>query len=165
MDANQEKCLTKTTCCWSCLHAIRFLVVLLALMSYANSSWGQFVFDDSEAILGNQDVDPSTSFQQVFSHDFWGGNISSNTSHKSYRPLTILTFRWNHWLAGGLEPLGFHVANVALHAVVSLLYLEICMVICRRSALESCKTISTSAVAALLFAVHPIHTESVSNHA
>lgn len=141
--------------------AIRFLVVTLALVSYANSSWGQFVFDDSEAILGNLDVDPSsTSLQQLFSHDFWGANISSNSSHKSYRPLTVLTFRLNFWLAGGLEPFGFHVANIVLHAVVSLLYLKLCTMICRRATLNRSST--TSALAALLFAVHPIHTESVS---
>lgn len=163
--AAQKNCPTHTTSGWCPLLqcAIRFLVVFLAVMSYCNSSWGQFVFDDSEALLGNQDVDPSsTSLQQVFSHDFWGDNISSNASHKSYRPLTVLTFRWNFWLAGGLEPFGFHLANVVLHAVVSLVYLEICTMICRKSAMGSCMTISTSAVAALLFAVHPIHTESVS---
>jgi hypothetical protein len=148
---------------WWGLIIIRFLVVMLALMSYGNSSWGQFVFDDSEAILNNQDVADldGTSLQQVFSHDFWGKDIYSNTSHKSYRPFTILTFRLNHWLAGGLHPMGFHVTNVILHAAVSLLYLEVCILVCRSSAMESTR-ISTSAVAALLFAVHPIHTESVS---
>ena len=144
-------------------HGIRLLVALLALLSYANSSWGGFVFDDSEAILGNQDVDPSTSVWEVFGHDFWGEDILSNASHKSYRPLTVLTFRWNHWLAGGLEPVGFHMVNVILHTVVSLLYLEICSMICRKSDLGSRKAITTAAVAALLFAVHPIHAESVCN--
>ncbi len=144
--------------------AIRLVVVFLALLSYGNSSWGQFVFDDSEAILGNQDVDPwSSSLQQVFSNDFWGERVSSNVSHKSYRPLTILTFRWNYWLAGGLEPFGFHLANVVLHAVVSLLYLEICTAICQRANLDCSGAYGiTPAVAALLFAVHPVHTESVS---
>jgi hypothetical protein len=30
----------------------------------------------------------------VFLHDFWGDDIQSNVSHKSYRPLTVLTFRF-----------------------------------------------------------------------
>lgn len=139
------------------------LVGVLAFICYANSSYGHFVFDDSEAILDNKDVDPSsTSLQQVFRNDFWGTRISSNTSHKSYRPLTVITFRLNHWLAGGLDPFGFHLTNVVLHVVVSLLYMELCTAICRKSTLSHQHATMSPAVAAVLFAVHPIHTESVS---
>lgn len=142
---------------------IRLLVGFLALICYVNSSWAKFVFDDTEAIIGNKDVvDPSgTSLQEVFSDDFWGTKLSSNASHKSYRPLTTLTFRWNYMLAGGLEPFGFHLVNVVLHAIVSMLYLEICTTVCRRSGLSCAHKAMGPAVAALLFAVHPIHTESV----
>lgn len=42
-------------------------------------------------------------------------------SHKSYRPLCVLTFRWNYSLHG-LEPYGYHLVNMLLHLVVSLLY-------------------------------------------
>ena len=40
-------------------------------------------------------------------------------SHKSYRPLTVLTFRLNYVLHG-LRPVGFHLVNVVLHAAVSV---------------------------------------------
>ena len=141
----------------------RSLVGFLALICYGNSSWGKFVFDDTEAIIGNKDVvDPSgTSLQEVFSDDFWGNKLSSNVSHKSYRPLTTLTFRWNYMLAGGLEPFGFHVVNIVLHVIASVLYFEVCTKVCRRSGLSCVHRATAPAVAALLFAVHPIHTESV----
>lgn len=42
-------------------------------------------------------------------------------SHKSYRPLCVLTFRWNY-ATHGLDPLGYHLVNVILHIVVSVLY-------------------------------------------
>lgn len=42
-------------------------------------------------------------------------------SHKSYRPLTVLTFRWNY-AVHGLQPAGYHLVNLLLHALVSLLY-------------------------------------------
>ncbi|CAH0669236.1 unnamed protein product [Spodoptera exigua] len=42
-------------------------------------------------------------------------------SHKSYRPLTVLTFRWNYAIHG-LQPAGYHLVNLLLHALVSLLY-------------------------------------------
>lgn len=142
--------------------AIRLCVAVLSVACYANSCWGEFVFDDSEAIVGNSDVDPSRStLRQLFSHDFWGESILANTSHKSYRPLTTLTFRLNHWLAGGLVPVGFHIANVVLHALVSLLYLEVCIALCARSSMKPSARKTVSVVAALLFSVHPVHTETV----
>lgn len=150
----------------------RTLVAALALSCYVNSCWGDFVFDDSEAVLGNEDVDPgASSLADVFSHDFWGRNITSRTSHKSYRPLTVLTFRLSFWLAGGRNPFHFHLANVLLHPVVCLLLLEV-LDRWQHTFTSSCKSPqllwasrpirATSLVASLLFAVHPIHTESVS---
>lgn len=147
----------------------RLLVGALALICYLGSVRGEFVFDDSEAVLGNQDVNPATPLSRVFSDDFWGKQITDKTSHKSYRPLTVLTFRWNYWLAGGLEPFGFHLTNVILHVVVSVLYLEVCYCLARDWEHWTCAADRDKrrgrpmwpSLAALLFAVHPIHTESV----
>ncbi len=36
-------------------------------------------------------------------------------THNSYRPLTILSFRWDHW-RHGLTPSGYRVTSIALHA-------------------------------------------------
>ncbi|CAG4941419.1 unnamed protein product [Colias eurytheme] len=72
-------------------------------------------------------------------------------SHKSYRPLTVLTFRWNYAIHG-LQPAGYHLVNLLLHALVSLLYYRVCAMFLPEFA---------SFVAAILFAVHPIHTEAV----
>jgi hypothetical protein len=69
------------------------LVFLIAVAAYAVTYDAEFVFDDSEALVSNKDVTQSTSFYDIFTHDFWGSNIASNLSHKSYRPLTILSFR------------------------------------------------------------------------
>ena len=143
----------------------RVFVSVLALACFLNSSWGKFVFDDSEAVIGNKDINPETPLSEIFADDFWGMNITKKTSHKSYRPLTIITFRWNYWLAGGLQPFGFHFTNVVLHVVVSLLFFELCCCLMedwpwnKRTGKGS--TSLCSLFAAVLFAVHPIHTESV----
>ncbi len=70
------------------------VVCIAAFICFINSHDGAFVFDDSEAIINNQDLKPEASLLEVFSHDFWGSKLASNTSHKSYRPLTVLTFRY-----------------------------------------------------------------------
>ncbi|EDV25791.1 uncharacterized protein TRIADDRAFT_23574 [Trichoplax adhaerens] len=79
--------------------------------------------------------------------------MSNPNSHKSYRPFTIATFRWNFYLHG-LHPNGYHIVNIALHAMVCSIFLFICHRLLRMS-------IQLAFLTAILFAVHPIHTEAV----
>ncbi len=69
------------------------LVGILALVCYLNSCYGDFVFDDAEAVVGNKDLLPETPISNLFWNDFWGMPITRKESHKSYRPLTVLTFK------------------------------------------------------------------------
>lgn len=70
------------------------IAVLLALLAFANTLWGDFVHDDIPAIVNNPDVNgASGNVLDAFSNDFWGEPMASVKSHKSYRPLTILVFR------------------------------------------------------------------------
>ncbi|XP_049951100.1 protein O-mannosyl-transferase TMTC4-like [Schistocerca serialis cubense] len=131
------------------------IVGLVAILCYKNSVDGEFVFDDTEAIVNNEDLRPETPVWNLFFNDFWGTRLTDKTSHKSYRPLTVLSFRWNYWLSGGLKPWGFHVTNIWLHALASVLLLPFCDILyggrCPRA----------SFLTALLFAVHPVHSEAV----
>ncbi len=139
------------------------LVSGVAIGSYLHSCWGGFVFDDSEAILNNKDILTETPLLNVFLNDFWGTSVLSNTSHKSYRPLTVLTFRTNHWISG-MEPFGYHLVNLVLHVLVCLLFLRVCVCFWMDFAPRSSMSESRWPVlfAALTFASHPVHTETVS---
>lgn len=137
------------------------LVSGVALICYMHSCWGEFVFDDSEAILSNKDILIETPLLNVFTNDFWGMSVFSNNSHKSYRPLTVLTFRINYWM-GELEPFGFHFANVVLHIFVCMLFLRVCVCFWEDFASSSKESWWSVFFAALLFASHPVHTETVS---
>uniref|UniRef100_A0A669CV90 Transmembrane O-mannosyltransferase targeting cadherins 4 n=1 Tax=Oreochromis niloticus TaxID=8128 RepID=A0A669CV90_ORENI len=141
-------------------------VALVALLCFINSYDGEFVFDDSEAIVNNKDLRPATPLNNIWSNDFWGTNLSSNSSHKSYRPLTVLTFRLNYLVAGGLHPVGFHVLNIILHAVISALMIDVFAILIGGLAYDEKGRIlnhapKTSLLAAVFFAAHPVHTESV----
>ncbi|OWK00800.1 hypothetical protein Celaphus_00016809 [Cervus elaphus hippelaphus] len=145
----------------------KFLVGFASLVCFARSYDGDFVFDDSEAIVNNKDLRAETPLGDLWHHDFWGSRLSSNTSHKSYRPLTVLTFRMNYYLSGGFHPASFHAVNIALHGGVSVLLVDVFSVLFgglqysskgRRLHLAP----RSSLLAALLFAVHPVHTECVS---
>lgn len=70
------------------------VVALLSLVCYWNSCHGDFVFDDVEAVVGNKDLLPETPLLNLLQNDFWGMPIVRKESHKSYRPITVLSFRW-----------------------------------------------------------------------
>lgn len=70
------------------------VLVSLCALCYSNSIHGELVHDDVWAIVNNPDVRADSSLRKIFSDDFWGKPMSDNTSHKSYRPLCILTFKW-----------------------------------------------------------------------
>ena len=61
---------------------------------YLNSLCGDMVHDDVPAILKNPDVNGKNPWHNAFSNDFWGNPMTDITSHKSYRPITILLFRY-----------------------------------------------------------------------
>ena len=72
------------------------------------------------AQVSNRDVIGSTALVDIFSHDFWGQDIKLGDSHKSYRPLTTLTFRFDH-LIHGLRAVGYHFTNIFLFALNCIL--------------------------------------------
>ena len=153
--------------------SVRLAAVVCAaigFMVYVNSLDCRFCFDDLSAITENQDLRsvlirqkslfilhtyyrPDTPWVELLRNDFWGTPMHIEGSHKSYRPLTVATFRLNYMLHE-LEPLGYHLVNVLLHSAVVYLYVLLCGVVFSE--------VWPALIAGLLFAVHPIHTEAVS---
>ena len=129
------------------------LSAVIGLILFCNSLNLQFCLDDAAAIVENPDLLRNVSWLNLFKNDFWGNSISDEDSHKSYRPLTVATFRLNYMLHE-LEPLGYHLVNVLLHSAVCYLYVLLCGVVFSE--------VWPALIAGLLFAVHPIHTEAVS---
>ncbi|XP_033611533.1 protein O-mannosyl-transferase TMTC1 isoform X2 [Cryptotermes secundus] len=129
------------------------VVGVVALSCYLNGLTGEFVHDDIPAVTQNKDVLGLSPLSHVFRNDFWGTAMSDVNSHKSYRPLTTLTFRANYQVSG-LQPLWFHVCNVLLHAAASLLFTRVCLAV---AGLQP----NFAGAAGILFAAHPIHTEAV----
>ncbi len=125
------------------------LVLAAACAAYATSLPGGFVYDDAQIIVANPRVTDPARMSEVWTTPYWGGRLTGGL----YRPLTVFSFALNHRVAS-LEPLAWHVVNVLLHALVSIL-LFLC-------ALEFLSPAGALA-AALLFAVHPVHTEAVAN--
>uniref|UniRef100_A0A7I4XW60 dolichyl-phosphate-mannose--protein mannosyltransferase n=1 Tax=Haemonchus contortus TaxID=6289 RepID=A0A7I4XW60_HAECO len=135
------------------------MVVVLAIGPFLPSLNGDFVFDDFATVLNNPVVNGRGSIKQVFSTDYWGQAIASPQSHKSYRPLTTLTF-WLNYQLNGEWTLPYHMVNIVLHVLASVLvYLLVRKIRC--SPVNS--GWDEALVAASAFAVHPVHSEAVAN--
>lgn len=104
------------------------------------------------AILQNDDLLAETPLTNLFTNDFWGTPLSHSGSHKSYRPLTSLTFKLNAYFHG-LNPKYFHLTNVLLHSIASYLFVALA-----KAVFKSRRKVILSS---FLFALHPIHTEAV----
>lgn len=112
-------------------------LVVLVLLAWSNSYSTSFHFDDFHALSDRFVAGPGVGLE-IFRFG-------------QTRPLTYFSFHLNY-LAGGLDPYGYHVVNLVLHIANSLLLLAIA----RRHL-----TALTAGLAAVLFALHPIQTESV----
>jgi tetratricopeptide (TPR) repeat protein len=112
------------------------------------------VFDDHGAVTQNADVtNHDRPMSQLFVNDYWGTSLWDRTSHKSYRPVTVMTFRLNHHFFG-MEVVSYHAVNVVLHAVVSVLvYMTATMFFSSGCSLAT----------GLLFAVHSVHVDAVAS--
>lgn len=121
------------------------LILLLAgLIAYFNSFTVPFLFDDSLFIL-----DPRS---QEFFTPLWNALLPQ--PHQQvwvYRPLVTFTLGINFHL-NGLQPLGYHAFNLALHLANGLLLFALL-----RRAIGR----GPGLAVALLWLVHPVQTEAV----
>ena len=109
-----------------------------------------FVYDDHKQIVGNSLVHSWASFPQIFSTFLWNQKFSVGFY---YRPIFSLWLLIVHTF-GGLSPWFWHLSSALLHAVATYCVFRLC--------LEVLGSQASAAFAALLFAVHPIHVETVS---
>lgn len=154
--------------------AINLFILVLCFLCFFQSLDGSFTFDDQVnhidpkwttqnnlnlltqvAIVKNSDVtNQHTSYAKIFSNDFWGHNLTDPDSHKSYRPLTILLFHWEHRLFG-LNAVHMKAVNFFLHCLICVLLGHVLPILF--------PTIQKQWLwlATVLFAVHPIHCEVI----
>ena len=127
----------------------------LALIAYANS-FGLGLTTDARTII-TRDVRirsaSVTNLSQILNHDYWW----PMSVDRLYRPVTLISFLWNYAVLGnGENGTGYHQANFLLHAINVLLVYELALLLFRRRR-------EPAFFAAALWAVHPVHTECVTN--
>ncbi len=134
------------------------LLVTATIAAYANSFGGPFVFDDVPAIVENASIRSFSPWWQPLVPPLESGSTVG-------RPVVNLSFALNH-AVGGLDPWGYHLVNLAIHAAAGLVLFGI---VRRTLALPwATEWLRTRAVAlgggtALLWLLHPLQTESVTS--
>ena len=134
---------------------LAILLAVIALTVYANSLSNGFALDDSTVIKSNTIVTKGISaIPQIFTTPYRRGWFITNND--LYRPLSLAMFAVEYQLSEGSPFIG-HFMNVAIFVgCVVLLFLFF------DGFFDGRKTMAAF-VAALFFAIHPVHTEVVAN--
>ena len=131
------------------------LLILALAFAYANSFRGTYVFDDRFAITDNPSLAHLGNLARVFS--------PPNTATTGGRPLLNLAFALNY-AAGGTAVGGYHAVNLVIHALAALLLFGIVRRTLQGPRLQAVfgrDALPVALVAALLWGLHPVQTESV----
>jgi len=134
-------------------YKIWLIIVLLtfaSIISYANIMRNNFVWDDNVFIKKSYFIKDFSNITKIFHIDFWE---ASSRSQKAtfYRPLIIASLILDYAVWKD-NPFGYHLNNLLFHALTSIILFFIACLFMRRTG---------AFITALVFAVHPIHTESV----
>ncbi len=125
-----------------------WIILALSLLVFCNTLGNELVWDDQVVIAKNPLV-ASLDVRGIFSTAYWYPDPKLTDL---YRPVTVLSFAFNHKI-GGVAPFIYHLTNVILHALNSVLAFLLLRRLTRNRSL--------SLAAALIFALHPIHSEAV----
>jgi Flp pilus assembly protein TadD len=130
----------------SAFHAV--LVAAAAFAVYANALPNAFLWDDVFLVVGNPAIKRWDAVPALFTSDLFPGAMRSGY----YRPLQALTYALDY-AVWGLVPAGFRLTNVAWHAAAAVLLYAV--------GVRVLAAATAALLAALVFAVHPIHVEAV----
>lgn len=132
------------------------LLIALTSLAYAGSFGGEWMMDDYDSILQNEDI-----------HSLQFGAIRS--TYGPTRPVSAFTVAANYWV-GGAGLFGYHLVNLLIHLAATLTLFGLV----RRLDFAGAEVSATSSavdgnqaqtriafVAALLFALHPLQTSAV----
>ena len=116
-------------------------LIVITLVAYLPAIQGGFIWDDDDYVTENPTLHSLDGLR-----DIW----LDPSATPQYYPLVHSSF-WIENHLWGLEPMGYHIVNVLIHAINALL---LWWILGRLA-------IPYPWLAAMIFAVHPVHVESV----
>lgn len=129
-----------------------FIVFLLAVIQYANTANHDYAWDDAIVLVENQRVQKGLKdVPELFE------NIKNNetANRYGYRPISLLSFATDVELFG-MDPKAAHKVNILLYGILCALILYFINTLFPGSEM-------VNLLVAILFVVHPLHSEVVAN--
>lgn len=120
------------------------LLVVMTVTVYLPAMHGQFVWDDLLYITENPRVVSPDGLR-----DIWV-EVGAEDYRPQYYPLTLSVF-WLEYQLWGPNPFGYHLVNVLLHALNAVLLWRVLRLL----------KLPGAWFAGAIFAVHPVHVQSV----
>lgn len=163
----------KTRILWLLLHALCLTIYIVPVfVTSRNHNRRDPVLDELHIVSqDNQDVNGESTLRQIFTNDYWGRPMHSPSSHKSWRPLTVLSLRYfkgGHWI----RDIDAHrCINILLHAAtadaVSVIAAQLLPshYYYNNNDDDDDDTFGFRVMVKLLFALHPTHVEVTANAA
>jgi tetratricopeptide (TPR) repeat protein len=131
------------------------LIALCIWLAYANSFAGRFVMDDEPSITNNATLRRVQGWSEVFAPPM--------NSTVGGRPVTNLTLAINY-AVDGVNPRGYHLVNLLIHIGAALCLFGILgrtLLLSRWPDVWRAAALPLAATVCLLWALHPLQTESV----
>ena len=120
--------------------ALAVVIIVVTLIAYLSAIRGGFIWDDNDYLVDNTLLRSGEGLIQLW--------IPGQT--RQYYPGVFTSF-WFEYHLWGLDPLGYHITNVVLHILSALLVWRLFSVLGVRGAW----------MIGAVFALHPVHAESV----
>jgi protein O-mannosyl-transferase len=128
------------------------LTMLIVAATYWRDLSYDFLLDDLPLIMMNPTITSWGNWKTIFLTDIFYSPYSPPVLSLHYRPLYMFWLMLNHQLFGMVLP-WWHLTSLLLHLLVTVLVYQLSVKFLKKRWL--------AALAAALFALHPIHTESV----
>ncbi len=128
------------------------LTGIIAFIVYYNSLENDFVFDDDTVVLGDRAITNIYNIPKFFTAEEGFHKVIG----RYYRPVVSSSYAIDYFLWGTV-PMGFHLTNIIIHVISCLLILRILILLFGNYK----NGLLASLIGAIIFAVHPVHTEAV----
>ncbi|HTQ39598.1 MAG TPA: tetratricopeptide repeat protein [Pirellulales bacterium] len=115
------------------------IIVIATCAAYLPAINGGFVLDDDALVTRNSSVKASDGLYRIW----------FTSEPLDYWPITNTVF-WLEWRLWGMNPIGYHITNLVLHIINSLLIWVVLRTL----------EIPQAFLAAAIFALHPVNVES-----
>jgi tetratricopeptide (TPR) repeat protein len=116
-------------------------LLTVIVVAYLPAMRGDFVWDDEDYVSGNVTLRSAEGLRSIW---------LDPAATPQYYPLVFTSF-WLEYRLWGLAPAGYHITNLVLHVAAGIILWQVLLLL----------SIPGAWLVAAIFAVHPVHVESV----